>query len=200
MLYEGDGSYFLLERHLRRLADSAEYFDFAFQPTEVRRRLDELAAGLPGGPQRVRLRVGRQGNVTVEATPLPVSPTAGVWKLRLAERPVDARNVFLYHKTTWRAVYEAACPADGDGDDFVLWNDHGQATETTIANLVVEKRGRLVTPPLECGLLPGTFRAHLLETGQIAEEIVTLEDLRRAGKLFAVNSVRKWLPAVIVED
>jgi para-aminobenzoate synthetase/4-amino-4-deoxychorismate lyase len=91
-------------------------------------------------------------------------------------------------------VYETALASRGDCDDVILWNEQGQATETTIANLVVEKDGRLVTPPLACGLLPGVFRAHLLQTGQIQEEIVTLEDLRRAPRLFAVNSVRRWIP------
>ena len=200
MLYEGQHGYFLLEGHLRRLAESAEYFAFAFEPAAVRRRLEGLAGGLGDGAHRVRLRVGRQGQVSVESTPLPAQRPGDVWKLRLAERPIPGRNVFLYHKTTWRAVYEAACPARADCDNFVLWNDRGQVTETTIANLVVEKRGRLVTPPVECGLLPGTFRAHLLETGKIAEEIVTLEDLRQAERLFAVNSVRKRLPAALIDD
>ncbi len=198
--HENDRGYFLLERHLRRLAESAEYFDFALDPAEVRRRLDDLAAGLTHGTHRVRLRVDRQGRVAVESTPLPAEVSSAAWRLRPAERPVDRRNVFLYHKTTCRTVYPAVCPAGGDCDDFVLWNDRGQATETTIANLVVEKGGRLVTPPVECGLLPGTYRAHLLETGRICEEVVTMEDLRRAKKLFAVNSVRRWLPATIVKD
>jgi para-aminobenzoate synthetase/4-amino-4-deoxychorismate lyase len=197
---EDDRGYFLLERHLRRLAESAEYFDFTVDPAEVRRRLDDLAAGLAGGTHRVRLRVNRQGRITVESTPLPAEPAAAVWRLRPAERPIDRRNVFLYHKTTCRAVYPTVCPHGGDCDDLVLWNDRGQVTETTMANLVVEKDGRLVTPPVECGLLPGTFRAHLLEMGSISEEVVTMEDLRRAKQLVAINSVRRWLPATMVKD
>ena len=198
LLYEGGHGYFLLERHLRRLAESAEYFAFAVDPAEVRRRLDDLACGFRGAAHRVRLCVSRQGDVAVEAAPLRARPPSPPWRLRLAQRPIDCRNVFLYHKTTCRSVYEAAGRADDACDDFVLWNEQGEATETTIANLVVRKQGRLVTPPVRCGLLPGTFREHLLETSDIAEDIVTLDDLRQAGALFAVNSVRKWLPAVLV--
>ena len=111
---------------------------------------------------------------------------------------MDRRNPFLYHKTTHRGFYPAARPAGGACDDVVLWNEQGQATETTIANLVVQQGGRLITPPVESGLLPGVFRRHLLETGQIVEGVVTLDDLRRAERVFAVNSVRKWMPATML--
>ncbi len=80
----------------------------------------------------------------------------------------------------------------------MLWNEQGEATETTIANLVVAQDGRLITPPVASGLLPGVFRRHLLESGEIAEAVVTLDDLRRAERVFAVNSVRKWMPATVL--
>ncbi|MEN6458409.1 MAG: aminodeoxychorismate synthase component I [Thermoguttaceae bacterium] len=197
MLYQGAEGYSLLDGHLRRLADSAEYFDFAIDLTAVRRQLAALASRLGDQPQCVRLRIGRQGQIAIEASPAP-TVRADAWRLRLAHAPVDPQNVFLYHKTTWREVYERAGAARGDCDDVVLWNAEGQATETTIANLVVEKDERLVTPPIACGLLPGVLRQHLLETAQIHEDTVSLDDLRRARRLFAVNSVRGWMPAVLV--
>jgi para-aminobenzoate synthetase/4-amino-4-deoxychorismate lyase len=196
LLYETGGGYFLLEGHLRRLAESADYFDFALDLPEVRRRLGRCAESLPAGAHRVRLLVGRQGQVSLESSPAPGEPLVP-WRLRLAERAIRGDNVFLYHKTTCRDVYEAARAAAGDCDDVVLYNEQGQVTETTIANLVVEKDGRMVTPPVACGLLPGVFRAHLVETGQVAEEIVSLEDLRRCTRLFVVNSLRRWIPAVV---
>jgi len=197
-LYEADRGYFLLEPHLQRLVESADYFDFALDLAEVRRRLNDLRSGFADKAHRVRLCVDRQGQVAVESAPLPAGQSAVPWRLRLNDRPVSSGSVFLYHKTTWRGTYEAAYASRGECDDVVLWNEQRQATETTIANLVVEEGGRLVTPPVACGLLPGVFRAHLLETGQIREQVVTVDDLCRAKQLFAVNSVRKWLPAVMV--
>jgi branched-subunit amino acid aminotransferase/4-amino-4-deoxychorismate lyase len=78
-----------------------------------------------------------------------------------------------------------------------LWNEKGQVTESTIANIVAEIDGRKVTPPVTCGLLPGTFRAHLLEDGVIEEGIVTIEQLRSAGQIWLINSVREWWPAAL---
>jgi para-aminobenzoate synthetase/4-amino-4-deoxychorismate lyase len=75
----------------------------------------------------------------------------------------------------------------------LLWNEQGEITESTIANVVLEIEGRRLTPPVESGLLPGTFRAHLLSTGAIRESRLFKEDVRRAAKVFLINSVRKWI-------
>jgi branched-subunit amino acid aminotransferase/4-amino-4-deoxychorismate lyase len=61
---------------------------------------------------------------------------------------------------------------------------------------VVEIDSQLITPPLKCGLLPGAFRAHLLETGQISERPVRVDQLRECAKIFRINSLRRWQPAV----
>ena len=116
-------------------------------------------------------------------------------RVRFALDPIDPSDVFLWHKTTNRAVYDRARLPDCD--DVILWNPAGEVTETTIANLVVEDAdsGRRVTPPIVCGLLPGTFRAELLETGEVDEARVTVEQLRRAPRFWLVNSVRGWCPA-----
>ena len=157
MLHEPASGYFLLEEHLRRLAESAEYFDFAVELAAIRESLRREASGFENVAQRVRLRVARDGRFTIEATPLPAADTAAPWRLKVAREPVDSHNVLLYHKTTCREPYDAARASRSDCDDVVLWNECGQATETTIGNLVIEKSGRRVTPPVGCGLLPGVF-------------------------------------------
>ena len=74
----------------------------------------------------------------------------------------------------------------------LLYNEHGELTEFTIGNLVAEIDGKLYTPPISCGLLAGTFRTHLLETGQVEERIVRVEELKDYTEMYLVNSVRKW--------
>lgn len=58
--------------------------------------------------------------------------------------------------------------------------------------------GELVTPPVECGLLPGTFRAWLLDRGEVKEKVLTIDALKKAEEIYVVNSVRKWQNAVIL--
>jgi len=189
-----DGWY-LLDRHLARLEGSARHFQFACSPAVIRATLDRAVASA-GGPLRVRLRVAEDGTVRVEQTPLEIVERR--MTLRFATGPIDPADVFLFHKTTNRAVYDRARLPDCD--DVVLWNPAGEVTETTIANLVVELGDRRVTPPIACGLLPGTLRAELLATGEVSEARVTIEQTRQASRLWLVNSVRGWCPAALLDD
>lgn len=188
-----DGWY-LLDRHLARLDDSARHFRFVCSLSTIREALDG-AVRSAGGPSRVRLLLAEDGTVRVEHTPLDHRDT--VWRVRLAKHPIDPSDEFLYHKTTNRAVYDRA--RRPDCDDVILWNALEEITETTIANLVVEIDGRRVTPPIACGLLPGTLRAELLAEGDVSERVVTIEQLRIAPRFWLVNSVRGWCPAVLID-
>jgi para-aminobenzoate synthetase/4-amino-4-deoxychorismate lyase len=123
-------------------------------------------------------------------------------RLALARASVDSSDVFLFHKTTHRQVYEQALQearvrVPGCAD-VLLFNQRGEVTESTIANVVVEMDGHLTTPPLSCGLLAGTLRAELLERGVVQEACMTVEDLRtRITRLWLVNSVRGWRAAAL---
>ena len=66
MLHEAKRGWFLLNGHLKRLRESAEYFDFAIDLDAIRNRLDELTERLAGGNYRVRLLVGRRGEWRTE--------------------------------------------------------------------------------------------------------------------------------------
>jgi para-aminobenzoate synthetase/4-amino-4-deoxychorismate lyase len=84
-----------------------------------------------------------------------------------------------------------AIPADFD--EVLLYNENNELTEFTIGNLVAEIDGRLFTPPISCGLLAGTFRSYILETGKVSERVIRKDELDNCSKLFLVNSVRKWV-------
>lgn len=181
--------FFLLERHLQRLQESACYFGFPLDLAAVRSR---LAASVHGrtAPARIRLLTSGHGRIDVQVADL-VS-TGEVLTAALAAGPIDTRDVFLYHKTTRRAVYESAQSARPDVDVVLLWNAAGEITEATVFNIVVEVGGRKVTPLVDCGLLPGTLRAELLATGEIEERRVLVSELQDATRVWGINSVAGW--------
>ncbi len=193
LAWDPDGGYRLLSRHLERLIDSAAYFDFRVDPGRIVAALERFAAGLPAQPRRVRLEVSDGGETSLTSEPL--AAVDAPWRLAFAAEPVDPDDPFLYHKTTWRDVYRRARDSAPGYDDVVLWNPAGEVTESTVANVVARIDGALVTPPVECGLLAGTFRAELLAGGEVRERAIPKERLAAAEELFLVNSVRGWIPA-----
>ena len=196
MLWTPDAGYMLLARHMKRLLQSADYFGFTLDLLELRRQVDEFASGLKKSTHRVRLTVSAEGHITLSAA--AQNPEEGFPALPLAANPVDSSSPFLYHKTTNRSIYQKALESRPGFTDVLLYNERNEVTESTIANLVVEIRGALLTPAIRCGLLPGTLRAHLLEEGRIREDTITVDEMLNADACYLINSVRGFHPVSLV--
>lgn len=188
LLWTPEEGYFLLERHIARMMDSAEYFVLPFSEDGMRKALNRMIE-TAHRPQRVKILLDSQGNFSGEVRDF--QPVDKVFNICLANQPVDSNNRFLFHKTTKRDVYEQAM-IEGY-DDVLLFNENDELTEFTIGNLVVNIDGELFTPPIECGLLAGTFRAELLASGEIKERVISVSDLGKCEAVFLVNSLRKWV-------
>lgn len=189
MIWSPDNGYSLLEYHLRRLEQSAAYFGFKIDIPGIRDLLNRIASGLPALSHRVRLVLSRGGAVDIKADPLGPEKS-GFGSITIAGSPIHSSNVFLYHKTTNRRIYEEAMKASPGFDDVILFNEKGQVTETTIANIAVEIGRKLYTPPVNCGLLAGTYRAWLIEQKRIWERIISLDELCQSPNVYLMNSVR----------
>jgi para-aminobenzoate synthetase/4-amino-4-deoxychorismate lyase len=198
MLWKPDVGYVLIGRHLKRLLQSSDYFGFQVDVLDVRARVEQFAQSLPPTPQRIRVTVSRSGAVDITSKPQDVDE--GFPRIVLAASPVDPSNPFLYHKTTNRSVYEDAIAARPGFSDVLLYNDRGEVTESTIATLVVEIDGELWTPPISCGLLPGTLRAHLIDEGKIREKVITVQQMLTASQRYLMNSVRGFHPIDVLTD
>jgi para-aminobenzoate synthetase/4-amino-4-deoxychorismate lyase len=190
------GVYARLDRHLSRMAASAAHFDRPFDASRVRAALDAHAAAHRGRRRRVRVRLPASGDVEIESRPLD-APIPGPAHVALARTPVTRGDEWLYHKTSHRGVYDRHRAAHRDAFDVLLWNEDRELTEFTIGNLVVELDGRRWTPPVESGLLAGTFREELLATGAVAERVLTVDDLTSVSRVWLVNSVREWVDVAI---
>jgi para-aminobenzoate synthetase / 4-amino-4-deoxychorismate lyase len=190
MLWTPDAGFSFLDEHMARLEGSAGYFSYVCSPEKTREALRDAAGRWPAVPHRVRLLLSKQGMITVDGSPLGAPESAPRPRVRLARTPVSSKDVFLYHKTTNRRSYEEARATTPDCDDVILWNERGEVTESTIANIVVERGGRLLTPLLSSGLLPGICRESLLRTGAAEERILVPDDLLRAEHIYCCNSVR----------
>lgn len=191
MLY--DSKIIYLEEHIARLTHSAAELGFNLNRDELITKLSSVA----GPRQRVRLLLSRGGDITLESSSFP-DQGLRIRRVALAETPADAENPLLFHKTTDREIYNRAKAAVSDVYDVILWNTRHEVTESTMANVVAKIGGHLVTPPLKCGLLPGTMRAALLKRGEIHERVITCAELRAAEAVFIINSLRGWMPVELI--
>ena len=191
ILWTPQDGYFLLEKHIERMRDSAEYFGFSFSREHIKQHLEKLSAEFPS-PQRIRILVNRIGKIKTETKEFKIQENP--FKVCLSDQPINSSEIFLYHKTTKRNIYPSLIHGV---DDVLLYNENNELTEFTIGNLVVEINGELFTPPLSCGLLAGTFREYLLETQQIKERVIRKDRLPGCTKIFLINSVRKWVEVEI---
>ncbi|MGA3048330.1 MAG: aminodeoxychorismate synthase component I [Terracidiphilus sp.] len=204
--------YPLLEFHLDRLEDSAHYFQFPFdrdatkaalqaQANSFAQTLREEKSHPPTPSYKVRLLLDQHGALQITSEPIVSSLTPA--RARISPQRTDPQDPMLFHKTTHRPLYaEIFQAATQEGyDDALFLNLRGEVTEGAIHNVFVEKGGRWFTPPVECGLLPGVYRRHILETNSSVEEkILHIDDLRQAESIYLCNAVRGLRRAVIHWD
>lgn len=189
-----DNGYQHLDKHLRRIADSANYFQYPYDQTSIYRVLTQLSAKLVAGHRhKVRLKLNRTGQWYSEAIKIPETPLVPKQTVVLSSERTDSQNRMYYHKTTCRALYDRASQfAQENGyADVIFLNEKGEVTEGATNNIFIERDASLLTPPLHCGLLNGIYRQYLLEANPRAQEVVLhLNDLLEAEKIYLCNAIR----------
>lgn len=183
-------------RHMARLARSARHF--GIDPSGASAALDAAIAG--DGPLRVRLTLGVNGAAHVTVTPFAPLPSGAVWRVAIHPERLDAADPWLAHKTTRRALYDAARANLPDGlDEVVFLNRGGAVAEGAITNVYVDPGdGILRTPPRACGCLPGIGREALIAARRARPARLTVDDMRGAHALFVGNALRGLIRAELV--
>jgi para-aminobenzoate synthetase/4-amino-4-deoxychorismate lyase len=196
-----DDGYPLLERHLKRLQQSAEHFEYRHDIEHIRRQLlDTTKAFNESRKYKVRLRLNRFGETRIEHLGLDEDIQPAL--IALTDVRTNSSDRFLYHKTTHRCLYdEMSRRATEQGlADFIFLNERGEVTEGAISNIFVGKKGRLITPPVGCGLLNGIYRQYVLEREpEAVEAVLTKEDIHDADAIYICNAVRGMRRAVFVQ-
>ncbi len=213
-----NGKPFRLEAHLARLRRSAEEFDIPMPYTD-----DELTAGVSTLIQRnelsdARIRIalsrgpggGPDAGVCPEPTLLITAAPCTPYPEKLYENgasllvsryrcnetsPTSGHKTanYLLNLTARREARMAGA------DDALLLNTRGEVAEADVANVFIYSAGRLVTPALECGALPGITRAVVMELATdegcpTSEKPFGLSQLLAAEEVFLTNSIMEVMP------
>jgi para-aminobenzoate synthetase/4-amino-4-deoxychorismate lyase len=198
--YEPAAGFHLLERHLARLKSSAAHFGYPFDRDAVLAAFEAETARLSSPVHMVRLLLAEDGKLTVTSTPIELPADGTVWRFVISDQRVDEKDPLFFHKTTRREFYDRELVRQkslAPCDEVVFLNSKGELTEGTRTSLFLEQGGRLFTPVLACGLLPGTLREELIDLPRAAasEAVLTLADLQRAERIYLGNSVRGLIRA-----
>jgi branched-chain amino acid aminotransferase len=195
--------------HLDRLLEGLGRIEIDLRATreKLADAIATVAAAASRPVARLRLTVTRgdrsgTGRPTVLITSASYeSPSAeayrvGVTALLVPEIRVDSRGPLAGLKSLcWQANRLALRRAEAAGAfEALLLNERGLLAEGARSNVVLALPEGSFTPPLADGCLPGTVRRRLLETGEIGERSLTLDDLRRASRILLLNSLVGVLP------
>ncbi len=195
MAFEPETGIALLERHLARMKASADVFGFAFDRHMARNELQAATFRLREA-SRIRLLLAPSGAIAIGIAPMPAA-APGPMRVAVVPLPVAPDDFRLAHKTSRRGFYDRARAASG-ADEVVFADADGFLTQGSFTTLFVERDGRLATPPLSRGLLPGVLRAELIESGRAVEGDLMPADL--AGGFFLGNALRGLVAAVTVAE
>lgn len=218
-----------LDEHLDRLEQSAQLCQMRLtlsrQELEARMRstLDAYLKGTggknPNGEAYVRVIVSRgSGAIGFSLKNIETENTVVIMVHALQEpsRAMLERGLHLHVSPRLRNDRRALDPAMKSGnylnsllaflsaeslqqDDALLCDAHGFLTEGTTFNLFYVKRSRVVTPPLESGILEGITRRHILRIAREAgletrEVFFKYESLIEADEVFASSSIKEVFP------
>ena len=219
---------FAFDRHMRRLRNSARLIDLAvpFTDEEVALHIGETmaAAKLDENEAYVRVLLTRGvGDLTydLKATPKP-SWVIIVKPLAQAPAEIYDRGVKVVLVDVVRNHPQSVSPGvksnnlmnqalaaqqalQRGGFEAVMRNYRGELTECATANLFIVKNGIALTPPVECGLLPGITRELLFDVGrdagvEVREQVLRDDDLFAADEVFLTSTTREVVPIVAVDE
>lgn len=196
ILWRPEKGYFLLKSHLERLSLSAEYFNFKFDKKSIMKELRFLETDFEQkSDYKVRLILDDSGSIEIKFS--KIYNSAKALRVGFSNKKTYSKDIFLYHKTTQRDLYnkEHRRWKDKGCFDVIFTNEKNQITEGAISNIIVKKGRYYYTPPVNCGLLNGVYRKFLFKKRDpvIIEKILRKKDLYNADKIYVINSVKGML-------
>ncbi len=206
-----------LEQHLERMRSSAQFLQIPFAHTgeELRAILAELCSRnkAPEARSRLILTRGTLGGkpsfiTTAEPyTPHPPEKYAEGYVVATSSMTHFSKGILTGHKSLNYLAFSLAHKEAkrGGADEGLLLNEMGNVAECTSANIFCVKDGKLLTPDLESGILPGVVRNVVLRLATdasipVQEKPLPLEELLQSREVFITSSLRGIMPVARIDN
>ncbi len=220
-----NGQIFLLDRHIKRLTDSAEVIGLGQKLVGIdlgKACVDTLNANNLKDA-RVRLTVTNGelnalpwtdpgGKPTVVVTAQPYTPLSeekysegfkvGIASVRRCRQSVVSSMKSINYLLNVMARMDVA---KRGLDEALLLNDDGYIAEGGGSNVFFVRSSRLVTPSLNSGIIPGVTREVVMELAEglgigLTEGTVGMAIIKQCDEAFMTNALIELMPMTAVSD
>ena len=185
-----NGIFYFLEEHVKRLKSSSLFLFGHFDEVRIREKLQKFSPE-SNSNYKIKIIYFETKNISLEYTEIIKKQCHH--KIKISERIVHTNELFLYHKTSIRKLYDEEYAKNKDFfDDIIFTNERGEITEGCISNIFIFNEGIYFTPPTNSGILNGIYRSKLLGKFPkiFKERIITKKMLVESKKIFICNSIR----------
>lgn len=216
------GRVFLLDSHLRRLADSAEALGFSLAGLDLKGAVMDTLRANGLGDARVRITVSagegamapdpascNQPTVLIQAE--DYRPCAekvyrkGFSVVTASFRRNSLSPLSRYKSTSYLDSILARQQArEAGADEALCLNEKGLLAEASMSNIFLVTAGAVRTPGLECGILPGITRQAVLNLAQqmginTLEQDIQPDELLDADEVFLTGSLVEVMPVTSID-
>lgn len=186
-----DGKVFLLDEHLDRMEQTANFCLFYFDGRKTKSYINKVISRIEKNDFRFRISLDKSGNLT--HTLSEMIPILSEAKVIISKNAVQTKNKFQYFKTSNRMLYDKEYKKYSSKGffDVIYFNELGELAEGAITNIFIYKGDVISTPPLNAGILSGVYRKHFIKINYgVRERRLYLQDVLEADKIILTNSVR----------
>lgn len=184
---------FLIDEHLNRMKDAADYFLFNFDIEETRFKINEFIAALKDDIKyKLKVELDKWGKIKISSSEVSLSEV-GI-KVLISDKMISTTNKFQYFKTSNRIVYDDElneCKGKGFSEVIFL-NEKNEIAEGSITNIFILKNNEWLTPNVSSGILSGVYRNYFIKKNKNSRECsISINDLKSADRIILVNSIRR---------
>ncbi len=188
-----------LREHLQRLETALKFFSLPVSVEQIREAVEEALSRQEArqGRRALKVAVSRENLlVTTRENPYCREDYLQGFDTDYSAIRRNETSPFSYHKTLncGDGIWEKRRAAAAGIREPIFLNTRGQIAEGATTNVFFIREGRLVTPPLSCGMLPGILRAYLCRIYETEEKIVLPEEVAEYEEMFVTNSLLGIMP------
>ena len=184
--------------HKARMMKSAKALGYPFSPAQYDALIDGIKSKETS--QHIRITLSAEGDlnlsqkyfVSLDRPKIMVSPHKLSKQVQYSKHKISRRNFYDEERERLKALTGI--------DEVIFLNESGKLCEGSFTSIFIEKDGKLLTPALKTGILPGVLRAQLLRSKKARTADLTEDDLLGAKNIYIGNSMRGLMPAALITE